>query len=186
MKELKPQHKKRKRAIREVRKSNLKNAHGFVKFSRFLGIFLKILAILIAIGHSIYILTVTKEPLDFILLLITAFMPFLVSYAFDAVYWGTCSGTWHLRLNERLKYDDETIIYSYSSAVPINGRYTTYVYTFKKSEVSFKHENGIVLIKGNIIEQTYNSNRLAENELLGTEEWSQLEILDQFDFHTIQ
>lgn len=97
-------HGKRKKAIKQVVKANVKNAKGIVKFCHGLTWFLRILAVILGLANILYVVFLSSYVVDIIFLIMTFGFPYGLSFLSAIVYIISAGGEYRLRRRETITF----------------------------------------------------------------------------------
>ena len=93
---------KRKKAIKQVVKINVKTAKGGVKFCYGLTWFLRILAVILGLANILYVVFLSSYVVDIIFLIMTFGFPYGLSFLSAIVYIISAGGEYRLRRRETI------------------------------------------------------------------------------------
>ncbi len=169
---------KRKKALKKVMKENIKNLNGGIKFCYGLTIFLRATAIILGIVTIMYILIVSQNLLDLILLIIAFGGPYLLSFIPAALYVNTTQKEYRFRGKEVITTDNEGFVYSYYQDV-MGMQHLSISYKVRYSQiekVEFLDKANIIKIFGKIEFDNYD-----KGKVINSNSCKQVEFLDIYD-----
>lgn len=155
---------KREKVIRSIIQKKIKTAKGFVKFCYILTAILKILGVILGIAHIIYIITVSHEIIDFILLLVTVGFPILMSLLPATVYYVSLGKEYRLRCDEVVAFNKDEFVYSHGISIGSGpDRFVCRVKYSDISEIIRDEKSKLVEIHGKIILESYSGSTVSQD-----------------------
>lgn len=170
--------KKRKHALKQVVKANVKQTKGFPKFCYWLTIFLRILAVVLGILNILYVVFLSNYFVDILFLIMTFGFPYALSFMSAIVYIISCGGEFRLRRREAITIANAGFMYSYhDDRVGLSDKVFGFNIPYEKIQ-QFEYEKAtkLLTIYGDIIGDTYEN-----GELKSTDEFKQISFLNVFE-----
>lgn len=185
---------KRRKAIKQVVKANVKTAKGGVKFCYGLTWFIRILAVILGSANILYIVFLSNDAIDAILLILTFGFPYGLSFLPATVYIVSAGGEYRLRRKEKITLVDGGFVYSYHDD-RVNLVYSSHndrvglsniVFAFtvlyeNVSKYDYDDKTKALTLHGKIIGDTYEN-----EELKVSNEYNEISLLDVYDFSVKQ
>lgn len=174
---------KRKKAIKQVVKTNVKTAKGFVKFCYGLTWFLRILAVILGLANILYVVFLSRNVLDIIYLLMTFGFPYGFSFISAIVYIVSASSEYWLRRRETITFANGGFVYSYhDDRVGLSDAIFAFNVLYENiSKYDYDDKTKILTLYGKIIGDTYENDELKESD-----EYNEISLLDVYDFSVKQ
>ena len=165
---------KRKKAIKQVVKANVKTAKGGVKFCYGLTWFLRILAVFGGLANILYVVFLSNYIVDIIFLIMTFGFPYGLSFLSAIVYIISASGEYRLRRRETITFANGGFVYSYhDDRAGLSNTIFAFNVLYDKTKV--------LTLYGKIIGDTYEN-----DELKASDEYNEISLLDVYDFSVKQ
>jgi len=170
---------KRKKAIKQVVKANVKHAKGFVKFCYGLTWFLRFLAIVLGIGNILYVVFLSNYVVDIIYLITTFGFPYGLSFLSATVYIISAGGEYRLRRCETVTFANGGFVYSYHDdrVGLLDAIFVFHVVYENISKYDYDDKTKILTLYGKIVGDTY-----EKGELKASDEYNEISVLDVYDF----
>ena len=168
---------KKRKALKQVVKENVKSSKRFIKFCYVLTFLMRIAAVILGVLNIIYVI-IHENPLALIFLIIFFLFPYLFSLLPATVYVVACGGELRFRRNEAI--------------IPAKGGF---IYTYRDNRIGFENSTFVLHIMydrihrreynektcrltlyGNIAVDTY-----VSGELEASEEYEGIDLLNVFD-----
>lgn len=174
---------KRKKAIKQVVKANVKTAKGGVKFCYGLTWFLRILAVFGGLANILYVVFLSNYIVDIIFLIMTFGFPYGLSFLSAIVYIISASGEYRLRRRETITFANDGFVYSYHDdrAGLSNTIFAFNVLYENISRYNYDDKTKVLTLYGKIIGDTYEN-----DELKASDEYNEISLLDVYDFSVKQ
>lgn len=169
---------KRKKAIKQVVKINIKQLKGFARFCYGLTLFLRILAVILGLANVFYVIFFSSYVVDVIFLIITFGCPYGLSFLSAIVYIISASGEYRLRRGETITFANGGFVYSYHDD---RTGLSDIVFGFNVlyeniDRYKFDSKTKILTLYGKIIGDTY-----ERGELKASDEFTEIALLDVYD-----
>lgn len=170
---------KRKKAIKQVVKANVKNAKGFVKFCYGLTLFFRILAVILGLANILYVIFLSNYVVDIIFLIMTFGFPYGLSFLSAIVYIIAAGGEYRLRRRETITFANGGFVYSYrDDRVGLSDTIFAFHIAYENvSKYDYDVKTKVLTLYGKIIGDTYEN-----GELKATDEYNEISLLDVYDF----
>lgn len=158
--------KKRAKALKAHFKSEIKKSKGFVRFCYFLTNVFKVLAVVLGTANIVYCALWSRYPdIELMLLLVTAVLPYALSYIPNAVCTTSVSSEYRIRTRETVCLMDEGFSYSFQTllstmALTFDVRYQSI------QSVEYDPKTKIITIRGPIACGTYQNGERTETDAL--------------------
>lgn len=174
---------KRKKAIKQLVKTNVKEAKGFVKFCYGLTCFFRILAVILGLANILHAVFLGRDALELILLLVTFGCPYGLSFLPAAVYIVSASVEYCMRRRETITFVDGGFVYSYhDDRVGLSDAIFAFNVLYENiSKYDYDDKTKILTLYGKIIGDTYENGELKESD-----EYNEISLLDVYDFSVKQ
>lgn len=174
---------KRKKAIKQVVKANVKHSSGFVKFCYGLTWFLRILAVVLGLANIFYVAFLSSYVVDIIYLIITFGFPYGLSFLSAIVYIISAGGEYRLRRRETITFANGGFVYSYhDDRVGLSDAIFAFNVVYENiSKYDFDDKTKTLTLYGKIIGDTYEN-----GELKTSDEYNEISLLDVYDFSVKQ
>lgn len=176
-------HSKRKKAIKQVVKANVKTAKGFVKFCYGLTWFLRILAVILGLANILYVVFLSNYVVDIIFLIMTFGFPYGLSFLSAIVYIISAGGEYRLRRRETVTFANGGFVYSYhDDRVGLSDAIFAFnVFYENISKYDYDDNTKMLTLYGKIIGDIYEN-----GELKASDEYNEISLLDAYDFSVKQ
>lgn len=174
---------KRKNAIKQIVKTNVKTTKGFVKFCYGLTWFLRILAVILGLANILYVVFFSSYVVDIIFLIITFGFPYGLSFLSAIVYIISAGGEYRLRRRETITFANGGFVYSYhDDRVGLSDAIFAFNILYENiSHFDYDDRTKILTLYGKIIGDTYEN-----GELKSSDEYNEISLLDVYDFSVKQ
>lgn len=174
---------KRKNAIKQIVKTNVKTTKGFVKFCYGLTWFLRILAVILGLANILYVVFLSSYVVDIIFLIITFGFPYGLSFLSAIVYIISAGGEYRLRRRETITFANGGFVYSYhDDRVGLSDAIFAFNILYENiSHFDYDDRTKILTLYGKIIGDTYEN-----GELKSSDEYNEISLLDVYDFSVKQ
>ena len=174
---------KRKKAIKQLVKTNVKEAKGFVKFCYGLTWFFRILAVILGLANILYVVFLSRNVLDIIYLLMTFGFPYGFSFISAIVYIVSASSEYWLRRRETITFTNGGFVYSYhDDRVGLSDSIFAFNVLYENiSRYDYDDKTKILTLYGKIVGETYENGELKESD-----EFNEVSLLDVYDFSVKQ
>ena len=169
---------KRKKAIKQVVKANVKHSKGFVKFCYGLTLFLRILAVILGLANVLYVIFLSSYVVDIIFLVMTFGFPYGLSFLSAIVYIISAGGEYRLRRGETITFANGGFVYSYhDDRVGLSDKVFGFNVLYENIDrYEFDNKTKILTLHGKIIGDTY-----EKGELKASDEFTEITLLDVYD-----
>ena len=159
---------KKREALKQYTKEKAKQSTGFVKFCYVLTILLRILAIVLGIANIVYV-AVTQIYVYLCFLIMTFFIPFVMSYMPAAVYLVKLSNEYRFRTREAITFTDKGFLYSYGDnrAGFQNQTFAVHIDYDKVKKLDFEPKTKELTISGDFPIDIYEESVLKEVDKVG-------------------
>jgi len=174
---------KRKKAIKQVVKTNVKTSKGFVKFCYGLTWFFRILAVVLGLANILYVVFLSSYVVDIIFLIMTFGFPYGLSFLSAIVYIISAGGEYRLRRRETITFANGGFVYSYhDDRVGLSDAIFAFNVLYENiSKYDYDDKTKILTLYGKIIGDTYEN-----GELKASDEYNEISLLDVYDFSVKQ
>ena len=174
---------KRKKAIKQVVRVNVKTSKGFVKFCYGLTWFFRILAVILVLANILYVVFLSSYVVDIIFLIMTFGFPYVLSFLSAIVYIISAGGEYRLRRRETITFANGGFVYSYhDERVGLSDAIFAFNILYKNiSKYDYDDKTKILTLYGKIIGDTYEN-----GELKTSDEYNEISLLDVYDFSVKQ
>lgn len=178
MKKYDVNNKKRKQAMKQLVKINIKSAKGFIKFCYGLTIALRVLACVLGLANILYVIFLSDYAVDIIFLIMTFGFPYLFSFLPATVYIVSCGGEYRFRRRESLTTTDTGFMYSYhDDRSNITTERFSYNIVYENiTRIEYSEKTKVITLFGDIVEETYHGGSLSDKS-----DWAQVTFLNIFD-----
>ena len=169
---------KRKKALKQVVKTNVKTSKGLVKFCYGLTIFLRILSIILGVANILYVFLLSDYLVDIIFLIITFGVPYSLSFLPATVYIMSVGGEYRLRKQETVTLNNGGFVYSYhDDRVGLSDTIFAFNVFYEKIDTfRYDEKTGILTLRGIIVGDTYEN-----GDLKNSIEFNEISLLDVYD-----
>lgn len=169
---------KRKKALKQIVKQNLKSAKGFVKFCYVFTWFLRITAIILGLVTIVYVISLKDRWFRLIFLILTFLFPYLFSYIPAAVYIISAGGEYRLRRNEDITIGKEGFVYSFrDDRVGLSDAIIAFSISYQHiKKFTYDDNTKILTLFGKIRGDMYEN-----GEIKSTDECSEVSLLDVYE-----
>ena len=174
---------KRKKAIKQLVKTNVKEAKGFVKFCYGLALFFRILAVILGLANILYVVFLSRNALDLIYLIMTFGFTYGLSFLPATVYIVSTSVEYCMRRRETITFVDGGFVYSYhDDRVGLSDAIFAFNVLYENiSKYDYDDKTKILTLYGKIVGDTYENGELKESD-----EFNEISLLDVYDFSVKQ
>lgn len=175
---------KRKKAIKQLVKANVKEAKGFVKFCYGLTWFFRILAVILGLANILYVVFLSRYVMiDILYLLMTFGFPYGLSFLPATVYIVSASVEYCMRRRETITFVDGGFVYSYhDDRVGLSDSIFAFNVLYENiSKYDYDDKAKILTLYGKIVGDTYENGELKESD-----EYNEISLLDVYDFSVKQ
>lgn len=174
---------KRKKAIKQLVKVNVKTAKGFVKFCYGLTWFLRILAVILGFANILYVVFLSSYVIDIIFLIMTFGFPYGLSFLSAIVYIISAGGEYRLRRRETITFANGGFVYSYhDDRVGLSDTVFAFNVLYENiNKYKYDDKTKKLTLYGKIIGDTYEN-----GELKVSDEYNEISFLDVYDFSVKQ
>lgn len=174
---------KRKKAIKQVVKANVKTAKGGVKFCYGLTWFLRIIAVLLGLANILYVVFLSSYVVDIIFLIMTFGFPYGLSFLSAIVYIISAGGEYRLRRRETITFVNGGFVYSYhDDRVGLSDAIFAFNVLYENiSKYDCDDRTKTLTLYGKIIGDTYENGKLKASD-----EYNEISLLDVYDFSVKQ
>lgn len=169
---------KRKKALKQVVKTNVKDSKGFVKFCYGFTIFLRILAVILGVANILYVIFLSDFLVDIIFLSMTFGFPYGLSFLPAIVYKMSAGGEYRLKRKESITLADGGFVYSYHDGrVGLSDTIFGFNVLYEKIDTfTYDAKTSILTLRGNIVGDTYENGELKKSI-----EFNEISLLDTYD-----
>ena len=170
---------KRKKAIKQLVKTNVKEAKGFVKFCYGLTWFLRILAVILGLANILHVVFLSRNALDLIYLIMTFGFTYGFSFLPATVYIVSTSVEYRMRRRETITFVDGGFVYSFhDDRVGLSDSIFAFNVLYENiSRYDYDDKTKILTLYGKIVGETYENGELKESD-----EFNEVSLLDVYDF----
>lgn len=169
---------KRKKALKQVVKKNVKDAKGFPKFCYGLTITLRILACVLGLANILYVIFLSSYAVDIIFLIMTFGFPYGLSFMSAIVYIISCGGEYRLRRRETITLANGGFVYSYhDDRVGLKDTIFGFNVLYDRIQrFEYDKKTRCITLYGSILVDTYEN-----GELKSSDEYNEISLLDVFE-----
>lgn len=169
---------KRKKALKQVVKKNVRNAKGFPKFCYGLTIALRVLACVLGLANILYVIFLSDYVVDIIFLIMTFGFPYGLSFMSAIVYIISCGGEYRLRRRETITLANGGFVYSYhDDRVGLKDTIFGFNVLFEKIQrYDYDAKTRCITLYGSVIVDMY-----EDGELKSSDEYNEISLLDVFE-----
>lgn len=174
---------KRKKAIKQLVKTNVKAAKGFVKFCYGLTWFLRILAVILGLANILYVVFLNRDAFNPFFLIAIVGYTYGLSFLPAAVYIFSISNEYSLRKREAITFVDGGFVYSFhDDRVGLSDSIFAFNVLYENiSRYDYDDKTKILTLYGKIVGETYENGELKESD-----EYNEISLLDVYDFSVKQ
>ena len=174
---------KRKKAIKQLVKTNVKEAKGFVKFCYGLTWFLRILAVILGLANILHVVFLSRNALDLIYLIMTFGFTYGFSFLPATVYIVSTSVEYRMRRRETITFVDGGFVYSFhDDRVGLSDAIFAFTVLYENvTKYDYDDKTKILTLYGKIVGDTYENGELKDSD-----EFNEISLLDVYDFSVKQ